>query len=106
MMRLALAPILVLLAACDTAELADRALSRTAETVVRPVIDDTLTGGQADAATRCIVDNATSEDLRLLVRDFGVVAGPSTVANVMAIAARPEVLACLADAGLSPLTGG
>lgn len=106
MKTLALIPLLILPAACDTADLADRALARTAETVVRPVIDDTLTGAQADAATRCIVDNAGSDDLRLLVRDFGVVAGPSTVANVMAIAARPETLACLASAGLPPLTGG
>lgn len=94
------------LAGCDITDTTDMAMRRAAETVVSPVIDDSLTGDQASLATDCIVANASSEDLRLLVRDVAVVAGTSTVANVLDIAARPGTEACLVAAGVPlPLEG-
>lgn len=103
--RLILAAMLAL-SGCDIADTTDMAMRRAAETVVTPVIDDNLTGDQAALATDCIVGAATAEDLRLLVRDVAVVAGTSTVANVLDIASRPEVEACLAAAGVPlPLEG-
>ncbi len=94
------------LAACDASVVVDKAMRRTAETVVEPVVDDYLPGDQAQVATRCIIDNASSDDLRALVHDVGVSAGTSTVANVLGIAARPETQACLLGAGLPTLPGG
>ena len=94
------------LTACDLSETADKAMRRTAETVVQPVVDDYLPGDQAEVATRCIVENATSEDLRLLVRDVAVEAGTSTVNNGLDIAMRPETQSCLIREGLPTLLGG
>ena len=98
--------ITMLLTACDPAETVDKALRRTAETVVQPVVDDYLPGDQAEVATRCIVENANSDDLRALVHDVAVVAGTSTVANVLAIAVRPETQSCFVREGLPVLLGG
>lgn len=94
------------LTACDPSETVDKAMRRTAETVVLPVVDDFLPGDQAQIATRCIVENATPDDLRLLVRDVAVEAGTSTVNNVLDIAVRPETQACLIREGLPALLGG
>ncbi len=93
------------LAACDPAQMADKAGRRAAETVVRPVVGNYLSGAQADAATSCIVENASADDVKLLARDIGVEAGSATVANVLRIAAQPNTLACLARAGVPPLGG-
>ena len=82
----------LLLCACDPQVMADKAVARTAETVISPVV------GQA--ATSCIVSNAAPDELRALAVDVGVEAGTSTVANIRAIATRPATLACLAAAGL------
>jgi hypothetical protein len=81
--------------ACNPQAIADKAVARTAESVISPVV------GQA--ATRCIVDNASPDELRDLAVDVGVEAGSSTVANIMAIARRPGTVACLAAAGLPPV---
>lgn len=94
------------LAACDVSGTVDKAMRRTAETVVEPVVDDYLPPDLAHAATICIVDAASPEDLRLLVRDVAVEAGTSTVANVLDIAARPETQACLMRQGVPLLLGG
>jgi hypothetical protein len=97
--------VVVLLTACDASETVDKAMRRTAETVIEPVVDEYLPGDQARVATLCIVENANSDDLRLLVRDVAVEAGTSTVANVLDIALRPETQACLVREGV-PLLGG
>lgn len=94
---------LLALSACSPQEVADKVAARAAETVVRPVVDDGLTGAQADAATNCVITNASPDELRALARDVAVEAGSSTEANIRAIAARPATLACLAQAGLPPL---
>lgn len=96
---------LLTLAACDPAQMADKAGRRAAETVVRPVVGNYLAGAQADAATRCIVENASADDVRLLARDIAVEAGSNTVANVLRIAAQPNTLACFARSGVAPLGG-
>jgi hypothetical protein len=53
------------LAACDPAELADKAVRRTAETVVMPVVNLDMPAGPAQAATACILDAASPDELRL-----------------------------------------
>ena len=101
----AAAPVLMLLAlaACDPAQVADKVGRRAADTVVRPIVADYIPGEAAETATRCIVDNASAADVQALAQDVGVAAGSRTVANVLRIAALPGSMACLAAAGLPPL---
>ena len=94
---------LALVAACDPAELADKALKRTAETVVFPVVNVDMPSGPAQAATDCILNAATEDELRLLARDVGVVAGTSTKATIRTIALRPAAQSCFAAAGVPPV---
>jgi hypothetical protein len=93
----------VALTACSPADVADKVGRRAAESVVQPVVGRNLIGGQAAAATRCIVDNASAGDVEALARDYGVEAGTSTVNTVRRIAFQPETLACLTQAGLPAL---
>ena len=88
------------LAACDPAQVADKVGRRAADTVVRPIMADYLPAGQSETATRCIVDNASAEDVKALAQDVGVGAGSRTVANVLRIAATPGAAACLAAANI------
>lgn len=85
----------MVLGACDPQIIADKAVARTAEAVIAPVM--------GPEAARCIVDNGRPEELRAIARDIGVEAGTSTVANIMTIAQRPETLACFATSGAVPL---
>ena len=100
-------PLLLLLplalAACDPAEMADKALRRTAETVVMPVVNVNMPAGPAEAATRCILDAASPDEVRLLARDVGVEAGTSTKATIRSIALRPAAQACFAAQGVPPI---
>ncbi len=101
-MRAQLTAVLILagLTACSPTDMADKVGRRAAETVVLPVVGKYLSGPQADAATRCIVDTASAADIQLLARDVGVVAGTATVQTVLRIAAEPTTAACLANAGV------
>jgi hypothetical protein len=94
---------LALLAACDPAAVADKAMARTAKTVVFPVVNVDMPAGPAESATECILAEATPDELRLLSRDVGVVAGTSTKATIRTIALRPGAQACFAAAGVPPI---
>lgn len=100
-----LAAVLALLAtaACDPAEIADKAVKRTAESVVYPVVNVDMPAGPAQAATTCILDAASPDELRLLARDVGVEAGTSTRATIRDIALRPAARACFAANGVPPI---
>ena len=100
-LRLVLVITAVALAACSPQDVADKIGRRTAETVVRPIVDDRLAGAQAEAATRCVVQNANAAEVQTLARDVGVYAGTSTEATVWAIVARSETQSCLAAAGVA-----
>lgn len=103
MRTLALIAAVLTLAACDPAQVADKVGRRAADTVVRPIVADYVPAGQGETATRCIVDNASAEDVKALAQDVGVGAGSRTVANVMRIAIQPNAAACLAAAGITGL---
>jgi hypothetical protein len=94
------------LAACSPQQLADNVTRQAAETVVTPVLDDYMTGPQAQGATACILDNAAPEEIRALARDVATVAGTTTVQSVLTIAARPATLACFASVGAPVLPVG
>lgn len=104
MQRLALLA-LMLLAACDPQDLADKAMRRTAETVVQPVVARDMPGPVAQVATRCILDAATPGEINGLARDVGVEAGTLTKQNIRAIALRPAAQTCFAAGGVPPLKG-
>lgn len=97
--------IILALAACSPTEMADKVGRRTAETVVQPIVDDYMTGPQAETATRCIIDNASADQIKAILQDVGVGAGPRTVQNVLAAAANPGAMSCMATAGLPRLGG-
>lgn len=88
------------LAACDPAQTVDDLGRRTAETVVKPIVDDSMTEPQAAIVTLCVVQNATADEVRLLIRDVGTAAGTSTEATVRDILLRPATLSCMSAAGL------
>lgn len=83
---------LLVLAACDPQVVMDKAVARTAESVIAPVV--------GPVAARCVVENGTPQELRAIAVDIGVEAGTSTVANIEAIARRPQTLACIAQGAL------
>jgi hypothetical protein len=88
------------LAACDPAELADKALRRAASSVVFPVVNIDMPAGPAQAATDCILNAASPDEVQLLARDVGVEAGTSTKATIRTIALRPAAQACYAANGV------
>ena len=94
---------LVLLAACDPADLADSAVKRAASSVVFPVVNLEMPSPQAQTATDCILSAASSDELRLLARDVGVEAGSSTKATIRTIALRPAAQSCFAARGVPPI---
>ena len=94
-----------LLAACDPQVLADKAMRRTAESVVRPVMARELPGNAAEAATQCVLDAASPEEIRALARDVGVEAGTLTVQNIRNLATQPSATDCFARSGVPPLKG-
>jgi hypothetical protein len=104
-MRALVIPALMLLAACDTQALTDKALRRAAESVVTPVVNRDMPAEVAQTATRCILDAASKPEIEGLARDVGVEAGTLTIANIRAIASRPAAAACFAAGGVPPLRG-
>ena len=91
------------LAACDPQALADKAVRRTAESVVQPVLAREMPGNVADVATRCILDAAEPGEINILARDVGVEAGTQTIENIRNIATRPAAAACFAAGGVPAL---
>jgi hypothetical protein len=100
----AVVPIMILtLAACSPTDVADKMGRRAAASVVMPVVSANMPSGPAQAATNCIVENATAAEVQALARDIAVVAGTSTRATIRAIALRPEAQACFAASGVPPV---
>ncbi|MFN4193931.1 MAG: hypothetical protein ACK4GM_12820 [Tabrizicola sp.] len=91
------------LAACDPAGLVQDTLKRTAHTVVFPVVNIDMPAEPARLATKCILDAASEDELRLLARDVGVEAGTATKATIRQIAIRPAAQACFAANGVPPV---
>lgn len=91
------------LAACDPAEVADKALRRAAASVVFPVVNVDMPAGPAQTATECILTAASPDEWRLLARDVGVEAGTSTKATIRDIALRPAAQACFAAGSVPPI---
>ena len=98
-----LAPTLLVLAACDPQEVADKAVRRAAHDVVFPVVNRDMPAGPAEDATNCILDAADMPELRMLARDLGVEAGTQTKENIRNLALRPAAQSCFAAHGVPPV---
>lgn len=83
------------LSACDPAETTDQLIRETARSVIVPVLAETMPAPQAEAGADCIISAATPDELRALAADFGNAAGTSTIANIAALATRPQAVNCL-----------
>lgn len=95
--------VVLALAACSPADVADKVGRRAAETVILPVVSESMPAGPASTVTRCVVANASAAEVQSLARDVGVSAGTVTRATILAIATRPETAACVqADGGPAP----
>ena len=94
---------LVLLPACDPAEVADKAMRRAAADVVFAVVNRDMPAAPAQAATECILNAATMPEIRALARDVGVEAGTLTKDNIRTLALRPAAQSCFAANGVPPL---
>ncbi len=101
--RVALGFGFVALAACDPQSLADNVSSRAARSVVVNVLVNQYPLPQAEAATDCILANASPFETEALARDVGTRSGTVTVANISAVADRPATRACLTGRGLNPV---
>lgn len=95
--------LVLLLPACSPQVFADKTARQIAETVVFPVVNVDMPAEPAKAATNCILDAASPEEMRLLARDVGVEAGTSTKATIRDIALRPAAQACYAANGVPPI---
>jgi hypothetical protein len=91
---------LLLLAACDPADLADQTARRAAAEVVEAVVIREMPAAPAKAATECILQAATVEEIRALARDIGVEAGTQTKENIRNLGLRPAAQACFAASGV------
>ena len=88
-----IAVVFLMLAGCDPQVVVDKAIARTAESVISAV-----TGSEV---ANCVVDHAQPIELQVLARDVGVQAGTRTTAIIRGILARPDTQTCLTRAGLT-----
>ena len=105
MTRFPIIMLVVALAACSPADLANKVSRRAAESVVQPVVNIDMPAGVANAVTACILDAASPAEVDALARDVGVEAGTSTKARIRELALRPGAQACFAANGVPPLQG-
>lgn len=86
--------------ACDPQQTQEAVVRRAASSTVNAVMITKLAAPQAEAATQCILTYATQAEAEALARDFGVMAGTLTRANIAAILARPATQGCLSSRGV------
>ena len=91
---------LLFLAACDPQAALDNTVRRTAAEVVEAVVIREMPAAPAKAATECILQAASMEEIRALARDIGVEAGTQTKENIRNLALRPAAQACFAASGV------
>lgn len=78
----------------------------TAKTVITPIVQARFPGVPVGPATDCIIDNATLSEVFELAKAATLGVTPSTTDTVIAVAARPETVKCIAQASLPLLLQG
>lgn len=81
----------------------DNLTREAAGRVIKPVLANQFPGVPLDAATDCVIDNATRDELLSMAAD--AVTGPtaSTTQIVTTVLSRPATIQCLATSGLPEL---
>ncbi|RVV96642.1 hypothetical protein EKE94_17325 [Mesobaculum littorinae] len=84
----------ILLAACSP-NLGTDLTRASAKSAVRPVLAQRMPGVNAEPAVNCVIDNASSTEIRALASD--AVTGPTeaTVQTVAGVLGRPGTVTCL-----------
>lgn len=93
----------IILAGCNPQETADQLIRETARSVIVPVLAQTMPAPLAEAGADCVIAAATPAELRSIAADIGNSAGTSTVANIVALASRPQAVQCLTAAAIPNL---
>jgi hypothetical protein len=89
------------LVAC--ADVQDQIARDAARAAVRPVLAERFPGVPLEAASDCVIDNASAGEItRLALAAAQPTVSPETSALVVEIATRPETIRCLAKDGLAP----
>jgi hypothetical protein len=101
-----LAALTLALSACNPMELANAATQRAAEQVIVSVLSQELPAPVAQAAARCVLAEASPEELRAIAADIGVMAGTQTVENIRNLALRPQVVQCFVASSVPALAQG
>jgi hypothetical protein len=101
-----LAALTLALAACNPMELANAATQRAAEQVIVSVLSQELPAPVAQAAARCVLAEASPEELRAIAADIGVMAGTQTVENIRNLALRPQAVQCFVASSVPALAQG
>lgn len=91
------------LAACDPQAVADNTSRRMAGDVVERVVLRDMPAAPAKAATECILQAGSIEEIRALAADYGVEAGSLTKENIRNLALRPAAQSCFAASGVPPV---
>ena len=91
------------LAACDPQAMFDNTARRAAADVVEAVVSREMPVAPAKAATECILQAGSPEEIRALAADYGVEAGSLTKQNIRNLALRPSAQACFAASGVPPV---
>ena len=94
------------LSACNPMALANAATKQAAEQVIVSVRSQELPAPVAQAAARCVVAEASPEELRAIAADIGVMAGTQTVENIRNLALRPQAVQCFVASSVPALAGG
>ncbi|MFT6945308.1 MAG: hypothetical protein ACJASV_001770 [Pseudorhodobacter sp.] len=97
------AAVVAMLGACASPNILSNVMRASAKSVVLPVVQQRLPGPQAEAATICVIDNATDSEIMSLARDVGARAGTTTVLTITTILQRPATVQCVLQSGI---TGG
>ena len=91
------------IAACDPQKIADDTTRRMAGDVVEAVVLRDMPAAPAKAATECILQAASVEEVRAIAADYGVEAGTLTKENIRNLALRPAAQSCFAASGVPPV---
>ncbi len=100
--------ICLLVTACAELQQSTDAVARQS---ARAAVDEVLVtrfpgvdGSRVTPYTNCLIDNATRSEIANLARAAVVGVNESTMSLIVGMTRRPEISACLLNAGLAPTT--
>ncbi|AXX99004.1 hypothetical protein [Profundibacter amoris] len=95
----------VSLSGCVTDGIVQDTSREAAKRVVTPIVVDKFPGGNTEAYSNCIIDNATTDEIFSLAKAAVTGVDQSTVNTVVTISTRGDTLKCFLKAELGSVTG-